>query len=120
MRELLESMNQRIRFLLDREHMIGHSYFMDIEVFADLRKVLACKVLPLLQEYFYEDWSRIQLVLRDRIGEDRNLPQIIRDEPVEEMQVLGFDHDDYEDKVEYEKVTESEITPAAVRKIYEA
>ena len=120
LRQLLESMNRRIRFLLDREHMIGHSYFMDIEVFADLRKVLARKVLPLLQEYFYEDWSRIQLVLRDRIGEDRNSPQIIRDEPVEEMQVLGFDHDDYEDKVEYEKVAESEITPAAVRKIYEA
>ena len=120
LRQLLESMNRRIRFLLDREHMIGHSYFMDIEVFADLRRVLARKVLPLLQEYFYEDWSRIQLVLRDRIGDDRKLPQIIRDEPVEEMQVLGFDHDDYEDKVEYEKVAESEITPAAVRKIYES
>ena len=119
LRQLLESMNRRIRFLLDREHMIGHSYFMDIEVFADLRRVLTRKVLPLLQEYFYEDWSRIQLVLCDRIGDDRNSPQIIRDEPVEEMQVLGFDHDDYEDKVEYEKVAESEITPAAVRKIYE-
>ena len=120
LRQLLESMNRRIRFLLDREHMIGHSYFMDIKAFAELRRVLTRKVLPLLQEYFYEDWSRIQLVLRDRIGEDRNSPQIIRDEPVEEMQVLGFDHDDYEDKVEYEKVEESKITPAAVRKIYES
>ena len=119
LRQLLESMNRRIRFLLDREHMIGHSYFMDIEAFADLRRVLTRKVLPLLQEYFYEDWSRIQLVLRDRIGENRNSPQIIRDEPMEEMQVLGFDHDDYEDKVEYERVEESKITPAAVRKIYE-
>ena len=119
LRQLLEAMNRRIRFLLDREHMIGHSYFMDIEAFADLRRVLTRKVLPLLQEYFYEDWSRIQLVLRDRIGDDRKLPQIICDEPVEELQVLGFDHDDYEDKVEYEKVAESEITPAAVRKIYE-
>ena len=119
LQQLLETMNRRIRSLLDREHMIGHSYFMDIKVFAQLRRVLARKILPLLQEYFYEDWSRIQLVLRDRIGEDRNPPQIIRDEPMEEMQVLGFDHDDYEDKVEYEKVAESDITPAAVRKIYE-
>ena len=119
LRRLLESMNQRIRFLLDREHMIGHSYFMDIESFADLRKVLSRRVLPLLQEYFYEDWSRIQLVLRDRIGDDQNLPQIIRAERMEEQQILGFDHDDYEDKDEYEKVAESEITPAAVRKIYE-
>ena len=119
LRRLLESMNQRIRFLLDREHMIGHSYFMDIESFADLRKVLSRRVLPLLQEYFYEDWSRIQLVLRDRIGDDQNPPQIIRDERMEEQQILGFDHDDYEDKDEYEKASESEITPAAVRKIYE-
>lgn len=119
LRQLLESLNQRIRFLLDREHMIGHSYFMDVETFEDLRKVMYRRVLPLLQEYFYEDWSRIQLVLRDRIGAEPKLPQIIRDEPVEEMQVLGFDHDDYEDKVEYEKAAENEITPAAVRKIYE-
>lgn len=119
LRRLLESMNQRIRFLLDREHMIGHSYFMDIESFADLRKVLFRKVLPLLQEYFYEDWSRIQLVLRDRIGDEQNPPQIIRDERMEEQQILGFDHDDYEDKDEYEKAAESEITPATVRKIYE-
>ena len=120
LRQLLESMNQRIRFLLDREHMIGHSYFMGIETFADLQRVLTRKVLPLLQEYFYEDWSRIQLVLRDRVGDGRKPPQIICDKPVKEMQVLGFDHDDYKDKDEYEKAAESEITPAAVRKIYES
>ena len=120
LRLLLEAMNRRIRFLLDREHMIGHSYFMDVETFEDLRRVMFRKVLPLLQEYFYEDWSRIQLVLRDRIGEERNPPQIVRDEQVEELQVLGFDHDDYEDKVEYEKVSEEEITPDAIRKIYES
>lgn len=120
LRRLLEAMNRRIRFLLDREHMIGHSYLMDVETFEDLRRVMFRKVLPLLQEYFYEDWSRIQLVLRDRKGEERNSPQIVRDEQVEELQVLGFDHDDYEDKVEYEKVSEEEITPDAIRKIYES
>ena len=117
---LLEAMNKRIRFLLDREHMLGHSYFMDVKTFADLRQVMYRKVLPLLQEYFYEDWSRIQLVLRDRVGEQRKRPQIVRDESVEELQVLGFDHDDYEDKVEYEKAPEEEITPDAIRKIYES
>ena len=120
LRRLLEAMNQRIRFLLDREHMIGHSYFMDVETFEDLRRVMCRKVLPLLQEYFYEDWSRIQLVLRDCKGEERNPPQIVRDERVEELQVLGFDYDDYEDKVEYKKVSEEEITPDAIRKIYES
>ena len=117
---LLEAMNKRIRFLLDREHMLGHSYFMDVQTFADLRQVMPRKVLPLLQEYFYEDWSRIQLVLRDRVGEERKHPQIVRDESVVELQVLGFDHDDYEDKEEYEKAPEEEITPDAIRKIYES
>ena len=120
LRQLLEAMNKRIRFLLDREHMLGHSYFMDVKTFSDLRQVMYRKVLPLLQEYFYEDWSRIQLVLRDRIGGDRNPPQIVRHERIKEIQVLGFDHDDYEDKVEYEKVPEEEITPEAIRKIYES
>ena len=120
LRRLLKEMNRRIRFLLDREHRVGHSYFMDVKTFEDLRRVMFRKVLPLLEEYFYEDWSRIQLVLRDRIGEERNPPQIVRDEQVEELQVLGFDHDDYEDKVEYEKVSEEEITPDAIRKIYES
>ena len=117
---LLKAMNRRILFLLDREHMIGHSYFMRIKTFAGLRRVMYRKILPLLQEYFYEDWSRIQLVLSDRIGDDRKLSQIIRDETMAEMQVLGFDHDDYEDKVVYEKVSEEEITPDAIRKIYES
>ena len=119
LRRLLEAMNRRIRFLLDREHMVGHSYFMDVKTFGDLRRVMFRKILPLLQEYFYEDWSRIQLVLRDRIDEERNPPQIVRDERVEELQILGYDHDDYEDKVEYEKVSEEEITPEAIRKVYE-
>lgn len=62
---LLESMNNRIEFLLDREHTIGHSYFMGVESIEDLRKVFKNKIIPLLQEYFYDDYAKIIAVLND-------------------------------------------------------
>ena len=62
---LLESMNNRIEFLLDREHTIGHSYFMDVESIEDLHEVFKNKIIPLLQEYFYDDYAKIIAVLND-------------------------------------------------------
>ena len=62
---LLKSMNNRIEFLLDREHTIGHSYFMGVESIEDLRKVFKNKIIPLLQEYFYDDYAKIIAVLND-------------------------------------------------------
>lgn len=62
---LLESMNNRIEFLLDREHTVGHSYFMGVESIEDLRKVFKNKIIPLLQEYFYDDYAKIIAVLND-------------------------------------------------------
>ncbi|MHB8205456.1 MAG: McrB family protein [Desulfomonilaceae bacterium] len=62
---LLETINQRIEILHDRDHRIGHSYFMKIETFDDLESVMLNKIIPLLQEYFYEDWWKIQMVLGD-------------------------------------------------------
>lgn len=65
LQEMLESMNNRIEFLLDREHTIGHSYFMGVESIEDLRKVFKNKIIPLLQEYFYDDYAKIIAVLND-------------------------------------------------------
>lgn len=65
LQEMLESMNNRIEFLLDREHTIGHSYFMGVESIEDLRKVFKNKIIPLLQEYFYDDYVKIIAVLND-------------------------------------------------------
>lgn len=65
---MLDVINKRIEFLFDREHTIGHAFFVklrgnsDIQILADIFK---CKVIPLLQEYFYEDYEKIQLVLGD-------------------------------------------------------
>ncbi|MCB1656965.1 MAG: AAA family ATPase [Pseudomonadales bacterium] len=66
--ELLSIMNQRIEVLLDREHTIGHAYFMELKNDSPIEKlaeIFQNKILPLLQEYFFDDWSKINLVLGD-------------------------------------------------------
>ncbi|WP_317634273.1 AAA family ATPase [Pseudomonas tohonis] len=71
--QLLRVMNQRIEVLLDREHCLGHAYFMPLkdETLGDagrltkLQLIFRNQILPLLQEYFFEDWQRIQWVLND-------------------------------------------------------
>jgi 5-methylcytosine-specific restriction protein B len=65
---LLEIMNRRIEVLLDRDHQLGHAYFMGLRNGDDLSKlanVFQRQILPLLQEYFFEDWQRIAWVLND-------------------------------------------------------
>lgn len=63
--KLLRTLNERIEFLHDRDHVIGHAYLMNIDTFEQLCIVMRDQIIPLLQEYFYDDWRRIQLVLAD-------------------------------------------------------
>src|SRR5690606_727010 len=60
---LLTTINKRIEKLLDKDHMIGHSYFMGLNTVNELKRVFHNKVLPLLQEYFFGDYGKIGLVL---------------------------------------------------------
>lgn len=70
--KLLTRMNERIEFLYDREHTIGHSYFWKLTgiedqetAFSTLQEIFKRQILPLLEEYFYDQWDRIRLVLGD-------------------------------------------------------
>lgn len=68
MGELLSVLNQRIEILLDRDHCLGHAYFMPLSKGGELpllANIFRQQILPLLQEYFFEDWQRIQWVLND-------------------------------------------------------
>ena len=69
--KLLEVMNKRIKVLLDRDHCIGHAYFTELKptsekaaaTVQELMQIFEKKIIPLLQEYFFDDWSKIKLVL---------------------------------------------------------
>lgn len=61
--ELLYTINRRVEILLDRDHTIGHSYFMNIKSEDDLRNTFKNNIIPLLQEYFYGDYEKIGLIL---------------------------------------------------------
>ena len=67
--ELLTAINERIEYYYDREHAIGHAYFMNnngcIKNIYELREVFLTKIIPLLQEYFFDDYERIRLILND-------------------------------------------------------
>lgn len=67
-KEMLETMNRRIEALYDREHTLGHAFFMPLKnkekaTLDQLASIFKNKIIPLLQEYFYEDYEKIMLVL---------------------------------------------------------
>ncbi len=67
-KELLIKMNKRIEVLYDREHTLGHAYFLPLKLsptIETLAGIFSDNVIPLLQEYFYEDYEKIRLVLGD-------------------------------------------------------
>ena len=67
--KLLETINQRIEMLIDKDRQIGHSYFVGIQDLEDLRRTFKDKIIPLLEEYFYGDFGKIGLVLGEKFIE---------------------------------------------------
>ena len=63
--DLLSVINQRIEVLLDRDHCLGHANFMSLKeqpTFEHLAHIFKQKIIPQLQEYFFDDWTKINLV----------------------------------------------------------
>jgi 5-methylcytosine-specific restriction protein B len=60
---LLNTMNERIEVLVDRDHTIGHAFFMNTENVHDLRTAFGNKIIPLLQEYFYGNYQKMEMVI---------------------------------------------------------
>lgn len=82
MKDLLWRMNQKISALYDREHTIGHAYFTGLKenpTIEQLASIFENNIIPLLQEYFYEDYEKIRLVLGDNNKTERSEQFITKD-----------------------------------------
>ena len=73
LKDLLDAINTRITAVKDRDHRIGHSYFLNVKTIEDLKHVWYYEVLPLLMEYFYNDWETIKWVLNEKGKEHGNV-----------------------------------------------
>ncbi len=63
--QLLRVLNERIEYLLDRDHQLGHAYLTGVQTHHDLCCTFRDRIIPLLQEYFFNNWIKISLVLGD-------------------------------------------------------
>ncbi|MGR0304626.1 McrB family protein [Acinetobacter beijerinckii] len=103
---LLTVINQRIEILIDRDHCIGHANFMVLKeqpTLENLAHIFKQKIIPQLQEYFFDDWAKINLVL--------NGNGMLKPKPVEKSVIFpNVDSEDlgyFEDKKTWELVPTS-------------
>ena len=102
--EMLARMNKRISVLYDREHTIGHAYFIplrDNPTIEQLAEIFENAIVPLLQEYFYEDYEKIRLVLGDN-NKDNKEEQFIVVVENDYNELFGSVDIGFDDSVTYE------------------
>ncbi len=82
-KKVFESLNEKISILLDRDHQIGHSYFMPEKAgsIADLKQIWFDSIIPLLNEYFYNDWEKLNLIIPEFIENKKDcIPKKLKNE----------------------------------------
>lgn len=118
LRQLLQAMNARLSRLLHRDQTLGHSYFYHVKSFGELRRVFSREILPFLQEAFYDDWRQIRYVLADQAVEEEL--QLVRARTqIAAVLFPKADPTEIGDGEAFEIIREDDITPDAIRKIYE-
>lgn len=115
--KMLEVINERIEYLYDRDHTIGHAYFINVSDMETLANVFKNKILPLLQEYFYDDWEKIRLVLGDN-QKDENSQFVKVKKNMVAKELFGSKIDDIDDKILYEINFKAFNDPQSYKEIY--
>jgi 5-methylcytosine-specific restriction protein B len=126
---MLAAINLRIEALYDRDHCIGHAYFTVLKQipngqprFDALKEVFRNRIIPLLEEYFFEDWQKIRLVLAD--NKKKPIEQFIAESANHENDLIalfGRDHglDTFSTKPRFHKQVKALDQPGAYIGIYE-
>lgn len=126
-KSLLETINKRVEYLYDRDHTIGHAYFMSLkdekttDKKAELDNIFRNKIIPLLQEYFYDDWEKIRLVLGDNQKDEQyQFVKVKKDYKINDLFGKNIDDFDFSDEQKvYEINKEAFSKLESYRKIYE-
>ncbi|QYJ91998.1 AAA family ATPase [Shewanella halotolerans] len=121
--KLLKTINQRIELLYDREHTIGHSFFLPLKddpTLERLARIFELEILPLLEEYFFEDWERVGQALGDHLKSDISLKFI--EEKFTDASVLALMGNDWsQDGIRlYQRNNAALLNPEAYKGIYES
>lgn len=121
--QLLKTINERIEYLYDRDHTIGHAYFMSLKENAtpkELERIFRYKIIPLLQEYFYDDWEKIQMVLGDHPKQKAEVKdKFIVELSQKSKELFGFIHDDIDEQTTTYSINE-DFSKEAYLKLYNA
>lgn len=114
--QILIAVNKRIEVLIDKEHQIGHAFFMNVHTISALKQLFQYKLIPQLQEYFYGDWGKIGLILGKAF-----IKMIFIEENAKQL-FANFNYDardEYEGHTLYEVTDSSNWDEAAFLAIYE-
>lgn len=115
LQRMLEAINRRLEVLIGEDYQIGHAYFLDVQDLDGLKAAFGRHIIPLLQEYFFNDYGKIGLVLgREFVREKENAGNA--------SIFAGFDHPfagEFSEKRVYELRPMEELTEVAFIRIYE-
>lgn len=112
---LLKRINDRLEYLLDRDHRIGHAYLLPARSLDDLRRVFHAQIIPLLQEYFFDDLSRVAMVLEN----DRSAPPFVQRRALRHEDLFSTMPElKIQDRFQYVVTTPASWTEESFRTVY--
>lgn len=112
--KLLDTINLRLKALLTRDHIIGHAWLMNVYSLQDLQIAFKNKILPLLQEFFYNDFAKIGLVLGDAFVQQKPVGKSLFSNFKDSSELAS----DYEDKIIYTLTDPAHIDLDGFKSIY--